>query len=231
MSSLRAVVWVAVVAVGWPAVEAGAISRRKECRLSCGAAIDRCVAEGGRRRRCKRLTLRDCRRQGPETCAVSTTSTSTSNPSGTTGVPGGSTTTSGGGTTSTAGGSTTSTPGGSTTSTTLGSVHGCSLANAVDRSGLQDVRTVTFTFYEYNPKCLRIAPGQTVTFSGDFTFHPIRGGQIAGNSEAPDNTSPITPTSGGNMKDVTFPNDGVFPYYCDSHGVDFDMFGAVFVVP
>jgi plastocyanin len=222
MSAVRMVVWLLVVGVGRPADEASAISRRKECRLSCPAAIDQCVAQGGRRRRCKRQTLRSCRREGLQVCAVSTTSTSTTNPGATTSEPGGSSTT---------GASTTSVPGGSTTSTTLGSVHGCTVANAVNRSGELDIRTVTFTFYEYTPKCLRIAPGQTVTFSGDFSFHPIVGGEIVGNSKVPDGLSPITPSSGGNMKDVTFPTDGAFPYYCNNHGTTADMFGAVFVVP
>jgi len=41
---------------------------RKQCRLSCGDVIEACVAEGGKRRACKRRTLKQCRHEGIEVC-------------------------------------------------------------------------------------------------------------------------------------------------------------------
>src|SRR5215831_8428155 len=98
-----------IAVVAWPAAEATAISRHKECRLSCGSAIDRCVQEGGRRRRCKRQTLRSCRRDGLDVCAAPTTSTSTTTPGATTSLLGAGTTTTEASTTSVVGASTTTT--------------------------------------------------------------------------------------------------------------------------
>lgn len=84
-------------------------------------------------------------------------------------------------------------------------------------------RTVTFGFlgtppgFSYDPKCLAIEAGDTVTFSGSFAAHPIypsakRGkpGTIAGN--------PIGGTSTGDRKDVVFPGAGFFAYFCGIHG-------------
>jgi hypothetical protein len=80
------------------------------------------------------------------------------------------------------------------------------------------------------PRSVSASPWTNQTFSGDFLVPRSSAGDRR-NSKLPDGLSPITPTSGGNVKDVTFPSDGVFPYYCDSHGVNSDMFGAVPVVP
>ena len=122
-------------------------------------------------------------------------------------------------------------PTASTTSTTFPEVHGCTSGNALDRSAPADDRTVTFVAYEYTPKCIRIAAGQTVTFSGLFESHPLVGGEVVGVDQIPDPSSPIPPTSTGTMKAVPFENGGVFPFYCDFHGAALGMFGAVLVNP
>ncbi len=229
MVAARVLVWALVAAI--------AASRRKACRLSCDAAIAQCVADGGRRKRCKRQTLRSCRRDGVQACDVLTTTTSTSAgattsiPTGTTIVPDTTTTTADGATTSTADQSATSIPAATTTSTTFPEVHGCTGDNAVDRTAPSADRTVTFAPYQYRPKCLRIAVGQAVTFSGTFAEHPLVGGEVVGFDATPDPSSPITPTSSGTTKDVDFPSAGAFPFYCDFHGITQGMVGAVLVSP
>jgi plastocyanin len=110
-------------------------------------------------------------------------------------------------------------------------VHGCTGDNVVDRSGPSDDRTITFVNYAYTPKCLRIAAGQTVTFSGDFESHPLVGGEVVGSTANPDPSSPIPLTMTGTMQAVLFADDGVFPYFCAFHGQTNAMFGAVFVDP
>ena len=78
--TLRAVAILAVFIVGMPA-EAGL---RRECRRKCKQAIAACVTNTAqRRRKCRRLTLRQCRREGIAVCVpptmtiTSTTTTST----------------------------------------------------------------------------------------------------------------------------------------------------------
>jgi plastocyanin len=78
---------------------------------------------------------------------------------------------------------------------------------------------------------MRIAAGQTVSFSGAFEEHPLVGGEVVGFDAIPDPSSPITPTSTGTMKGVLFEDGGVYPFYCDFHGVTQGMVGAVLVNP
>jgi plastocyanin len=189
--------------------DAAAISKKKACRLGCKAAVDACVAEGGKRARCKRLTLKTCRKQGIETCTV----TATTVVAPTTTV------------------ATTTLP----TTTTLPMVNGCTTADAVDRTKPTADRTVEFGPYFYAPHCIRIAAGQSVTFSAtqgsSFAGHPLVGGEISGGIEVPDPASPIPSLVDGTIADVPFPSAGTFPYYCDEHGVLFGMEGVVFVDP
>jgi len=80
--------------------------------------------------------------------------------------------------------------------------------------------TVVFGFlgtppgFVYEPKCLAIDAGDTVTFSGSFAVHPLypseKRGTRAGN--------PISGVSTGDRKDVQFPRPGFFAYYCGIHG-------------
>ena len=61
---------------------------------------------------------------------------------------------------------------------------------------------------------MKIRVGQGVTFSGDFVEHPIA--PLRG-----DTPNPITGPS------PTFPNTGVFGYFCTTHPA---MTGAIWVV-
>jgi plastocyanin len=227
---MRALFGCMVILFGFVAIlppDAEAISKRRQCKDACGAAIDRCIAQGGKKRKCRRQTLNTCRKQGVETCAVTTTSTTVR---GGTTIPGGSTTTVAGGSTTTGPGGTTSTNPGGTTTTTIGdTVHGCSRMNATDLKA-NGAPTVAFDFYQYVPRCILISAGQTITFNGSFTVHPLVGGQLVGIVKTPD-AGPIGFTNSGTSKSILFPAAGTFPFYCDAHAIDFAMTGAVFVDP
>jgi plastocyanin len=233
MRVLRWLVFAAlVVAVVATPPETAAILKRKACRLGCTAAVDACVAAGGKRARCKRQTLKSCRKQGLEACATTSTTTSPgatttteSKVASTTTLGGVTTTTAAAGSTTTIGGATTTTPGPTTSSTTV-VVHGCNSSTATDLSG-QPSPTVTFTSYQYTPPCARIVAGQTITFSGDLDIHPLVGGLVA----TPDPSSPIGIHASGSTAPIGFPSAGVYPYYCGAHGVTQNMLGAVFVDP
>jgi hypothetical protein len=91
MRAARVILLLMVASVLLPAPPAGAEdtdregargrepSRRRECRLLCGAAIAECATTaGGHRVRCRRQIRRRCRQQGPAVCrATSTTVTTT----------------------------------------------------------------------------------------------------------------------------------------------------------
>jgi plastocyanin len=103
-----------------------------------------------------------------------------------------------------------------------GPVNGCT--TFVDRSAPSDTRQIDFPTgvnpTQYNPPCMQIAVGQTVTFAGSFMHHPLEpfGG---------DSSNPITSTSTGNSAPFTFPAAGTFGFHCSAHpGI---MFGAVLV--
>ena len=78
----------------------------------------------------------------------------------------------------------------------------------------------------YNPKCLAIAAGQSVMFSGSFSAHPLQPGVAPSSSGSGSGNNPIAATSTGNTATFIFPTAGTYPYYCSVHqGVG--MYGAV----
>jgi plastocyanin len=208
--------------------DVGAISKRRQCKDACPAAIDRCIEQGGKKRKCRRQTLKTCRKQGVGTCAVTTTSTTVR---GGTTLPGGSTTTVAGGSTTTNPGGTTSTnPGGTTTTTLDPTPHNCSRADATDLKS-NGAPTVVFDPFKYTPRCMIISAGQTINFTGDFSSHPLVGGIAEGAFKTPDPQSPIGTTNNGSSKLVQFLSMGTYPFYCDMHGLQYAMAGVVFVDP
>ena len=199
----------------FPVSETDAISRRKECRQACSAAIDACVAAGGKRRKCTYQTLKRCRQEGTSVCASSSTTSTTTSPGGT----------------STTNLEVTTTTGPNVTTTTLASVNGCTYSEALDRTAPANFRTIVFVFPYYSPACMRIAAGQTAIFQGDFATYPLVGGTIVAMTKMPDPASPIPSTSSGTSLSVMFPSAGVFPYYCDTYGAMYGMYGVVYVDP
>jgi plastocyanin len=80
----------------------------------------------------------------------------------------------------------------------------------------------------YDPPCLQVAAGTTVTFSGDLGNHPLAPSAARGTLTG----NPITVTSAGFTASFTFPDAGFWAYYCMVHGSDFDgqdMAGVVWV--
>jgi plastocyanin len=147
---------------------------------------------------------------------------STSSTSSTTATTTTTTTTGGTGGTSTTG--TTSSTGTGTGGS--GSVNNCTEATAEDHT---TDSTVTITFdngnLTYKPACIKIKTGTMVTWSGDFSSHPL----TPGINGVEDTTgTPIMATMTGMSASFTFPNAGTFPYYCAVH-FSFGMEGAVFV--
>jgi plastocyanin len=99
---------------------------------------------------------------------------------------------------------------------------------------VRDTNTVVFDFFGtppgfiYDPPCLAIRAGESVTFSGSFPAHPlypsVKRGTRPGN--------PIGGVSTGDSKDITFQDAGFFAYYCGIHGASDDgsaMAGVVWV--
>ena len=78
----------------------------------------------------------------------------------------------------------------------------------------------------YEPRCVTVRAGGTVTWSGSFDGHPLtpstRGTAM----------SPIATVSSGTSAAVTFPRAGFYPFYCAFHGTDtgLGMAGVVQVI-
>src|SRR5262245_26408202 len=132
-SVMRAVLLVALLL----RPEAHAASLRAQCRVQCKPAIQACVAAGGKRRRCRRALLRQCRQGGLAVC-VGTGSTVTT-------------------TTATTSSSLRS----RITTTTLGTIYGCDATSTADLRGQSSV-TVSFgdaLGSRYDPSCFMVSPG------------------------------------------------------------------------
>ena len=75
---------------------------------------------------------------------------------------------------------------------------------------------------QYQPNCVHIKTGQSVTWNSDFVSHPLDpfGG---------DTPNPIQATASGTTVTFSFPNAGTFGFHCGIHTTS--MFGAVQVTP
>jgi plastocyanin len=113
----------------------------------------------------------------------------------------------------------------------VASVNGCTIATADDRTADTAV-TIDFGGVlgnAYAPRCIRVAVGTTLTFQGNFGFHPHVGGQVSGGVKMPQGSGPFFPdTSTGTTANFVMSSAGTFPYYCNPHATG-GMTGAVFV--
>jgi len=109
-------------------------------------------------------------------------------------------------------------------------INGCTLAAAADRTAVNAARTVTFPGFAYTPRCIKIRVGQTVTWSGDLAFHPLRPGLIVGGVPMAQAGNPVPSVSAGASTTATFAAAGDYGYYCANH-FGSGMVGAVYVVP
>jgi plastocyanin len=110
-------------------------------------------------------------------------------------------------------------------------INGCDATNTVVMTGVPSV-TVDFggmTGTAYSPACLRVSMGTVVTFNGNFSFHPLQGGEVINMVGTPASSGPFaTLTSNGMSANFTMSSTGTFPYYCTMH-VASGMMGTVFV--
>ena len=80
----------------------------------------------------------------------------------------------------------------------------------------------------YDPRCLRVDAGTTVTFAGDFAAHPLYPSRARGTIQG----NPIPAVGNGHAQDIRFAAPGTFAYYCGVHGAFDDgqaMAGVVWV--
>jgi plastocyanin len=104
------------------------------------------------------------------------------------------------------------------------SLNGCADTDFVDRSAATATRVVSFGGVErsgpfaYAPKCIVVSAGQTVTFRGDFSQHPLAPGSSPSARVTGSTNNPI-PRRETTQADVTitFPAAGSFPYFCEYH--------------
>lgn len=79
----------------------------------------------------------------------------------------------------------------------------------------------------YSPKCLKVTPGTTVTFTGNFATHPLSPGSSPSTPAAGSPGNPITAVSAGTTpKTFTFAAAGNYPYFCTAHLAG-GMWGAI----
>jgi plastocyanin len=110
-------------------------------------------------------------------------------------------------------------------------LHGC--ADFADRTAPDAERVVRFDSspsLAYTPACIRIARGQSVAFEGPFSRHPLTPGRVPGREDEPPGTepTPITAVEAGLRAEFTFPEPGLFPYFCPIHAAS-GMVGVVAV--
>jgi plastocyanin len=81
--------------------------------------------------------------------------------------------------------------------------------------------------FAYNPKCLKVSAGTSVTFSGDFSYHPLVPSAMRGDPAG----NPIVNMSSGTSASFTFPTPGFYAYLCNFHGNDVGsgMSGVIWV--
>ncbi len=107
-----------------------------------------------------------------------------------------------------------------------GDFNGCTAAQFVDRTAASASRVVGYggasgsTLFSYSPKCITVAVGQTVTFTGgtssNFGVHPLGPG-INGDATAGTAGNPVPRMATGSDVTVTFTAAGTFPYVCEAH--------------
>lgn len=107
-------------------------------------------------------------------------------------------------------------------------INGCTREIALDLTPAGADRSIASVGFTYTPNCIRIDPGQSVTFTSDFAFHPLRGGIVNAGVILPQAGNPVPATDAGASTLVVFPAAGEFGFACGRH-VASGMMGAVFV--
>ena len=90
-------------------------------------------------------------------------------------------------------------------------LNGCTRADAEDMTGMANVM---LTWSNPHSECIVVDAGTVVTWTGDFAFHPLAGGE----TPTVDDASPITMSDQtGDSASVTFDAGGEYPYFCTVH--------------
>jgi plastocyanin len=76
---------------------------------------------------------------------------------------------------------------------------------------------IAFADFAYTPRTVSLNAGDTATFSGDFTRHPLV-------------WSDGSVTTTGPSKTFTFTHPGTYAYYCQAHVTNHDMRGSITIV-
>jgi len=111
-------------------------------------------------------------------------------------------------------------------------IHGCTDEAYANRSDPSADRTVYFgtVGFLFDPPCMRIARGQSVTFAGPFSSHTltpgVAPGRVSDDPGSPDN--PIQQSNSGSSATFTFNTRGYYPYYCQQHW-NSNMYGVILV--
>ncbi len=111
---------------------------------------------------------------------------------------------------------------------TVPTLNGCAASAFVDRS--TGDRTITFggaAGLKFSPSCMIVTAGQAVTWSGDFSSHPLVAGEYMGTGGSASNPIPSKSSGTANVV-VTFATPGLYPYFCNFHASS-SMTGAVWV--
>lgn len=106
-------------------------------------------------------------------------------------------------------------------------LHDCT--TFVDRTDPSADRMVHFHSTAYSPRCMAIRAGQSVTFMGDLSAHPLNPGVAPSRAGDPRGTepNPIPTTNSGDLVEVTFPTAGLYPFYCSNHEATASMYGVI----
>jgi plastocyanin len=99
-----------------------------------------------------------------------------------------------------------------------GTVNGCTTFTDMTADGGVITFPTVASPAQYSPNCVHVLAGQSVTWNGSFSNHPL---EASGGTTS----SPITTTNTGTTATFAFPNVGTYGFHCQFHpGV---MFGAV----
>lgn len=106
-------------------------------------------------------------------------------------------------------------------------VNGCTEASAMDLTGMATVSLTDIDGWSVpHALCVIVDAGTVVSWTGNFTFHPLAGGV----TPTPDAASVITaagPGTGMETISATLSDAGDFPYFCTIH--EAAMQGVIYV--
>jgi plastocyanin len=98
-----------------------------------------------------------------------------------------------------------------------------------DESAPDASRNIVFSFHanvqQYAPRCIRIAAGESVTWEGDFTDHPL----VGAGGDVP-NPVDLAAISSGTTGTITFAKAGWYGFECKVHESPSE-YGAILVTP